>query len=93
MSEMSNEDVMAEMKAMMEERNKKSMVGKVMKNGGGAVAGGYLGSLAAPLVVGAAGVLLAPITGGLSVAAAAALAGATVVGGAVVGHKMAKDVD
>jgi hypothetical protein len=47
----------------------------------------------APAVVWGVGAILAPFTGGLSVAAAAAVTAATVVGTAVVGHKMSKDID
>lgn len=92
--EVKNEDVVAELKAMIEANKKKeTWVGTAAKNGGGALAGGYAGTLAAPLVVGALGAVLAPFTGGLSVAAAAAITGATVIGGAVVGHKMSKDIE
>lgn len=93
MADMQDADVVAEIKAMLEAKKKETVLGKVAKNGGGALAGGYAGTLAAPLVVGLAGAVLAPFTGGLSIAAAAAITGATVIGGAVVGHKMAKDLD
>jgi FtsH-binding integral membrane protein len=89
-----NKDMVARMEALLAEKEKKeTWVGTVAKNGGGAVAGGYVGTLAAPLVVGTIGAVLAPFTGGLSVAAAAAITGATVIGAGVIGHKMSKDVD
>lgn len=89
-----DKDVVARLEALLAEKEKKeSVVGKVMKNGGGAVTGAWAGSVAAPLVVGGIGAILAPFTGGLSVAAAAALTAGAVVGGAVVGHKMSKDID
>jgi hypothetical protein len=75
-------------------KDKKTVVGTVMKNGGGAATGAVLGSIAvAPAVVWGVGAVLAPFTGGLSLGAAAAISAAAVVGTAVVGHKMAKDVD
>lgn len=86
MSEMSNEDLMAELKAMAEANKKKeTVVGSIAKNGGGAVAGGYLGWLAG----GAVAVALAPLTGGLSVIIPPLMG----VGGAVVGHKASKAID
>jgi hypothetical protein len=91
---MADEDMVARMEALLAEKEKgPSVVGKVMRNGGGAVTGAYVGSIAAPLVVGAAAAILAPFTGGLSIAAAAALTAGAVIGGGVVGHKMSKDVD
>jgi hypothetical protein len=75
-------------------KSKKTVVGTVMKNGGGAATGAVLGSIAvAPAVVWGVGAVLAPFTGGLSLGAAAALSAAAVVGTAVVGHKMSKDID
>jgi hypothetical protein len=90
------EAVLAEKEAELEAAKKKktNAVDVAMKNGGGAVAGGLLGvAIAAPAAVWVAGALAAPFTGGLSVAAAAAVTAAAVAGSAVVGHKMAKDVD
>lgn len=88
-------DVVARLEALLAEKEKKeTVVGKVMKNGGGAFAGGVLGSIVvAPAVVWGAGAILAPFTGGLSLGAAAAVTAATIAGTAVVGHKMSKDVD
>lgn len=64
-----------------------SVVGTVMKNGGGATLGAVAGVVAANLV----GVALAPFTGGLSIPAANALAlGGGILGG-VVGHRAAKN--
>ena len=81
-------------KIMDEEKKKETVVGKVMKNGGGAATGAVLGSIAvAPAVVWGVGAVLAPFTGGLSLGAAAAISAAAVVGTAVVGHKMSKDID
>lgn len=80
------DDVIARMEALLAEKEKKdTAVGKVMKNGGGAAAGGYVGWTLGT----AAAVALAPVTGGLSVLIP--FAGA-IVGGKV-GHDMAKDVD
>lgn len=76
------------------EPKKDTVVGVAMKNGGGALAGGVVGALvAAPVVTWGVGIMLAPFTGGLSVAAAAAVTAATIAGGAVVGHKMSKKID
>lgn len=65
-----------------------SVVGVVMKNGGGATVGAVAGVVAANLV----GLALAPFTGGLSIPAANALAlGGGILGG-VVGHKASQTV-
>ena len=81
-------------KIMDEEKKKENVVGKVMKNGGGAATGAVLGSIVvAPAVVWGVGAVLAPFTGGLSLGAAAAVTAGTIVGTAVVGHKMSKDID
>jgi hypothetical protein len=81
------EDVVARLEALLAEKEKKpTAVGKIMKNGGGAVAGGYVGGTIG-LAVGAA---LAPFTFGLSVPLAPIL-GAVVVG--KLGHDMSKDID
>ncbi len=86
MSEMSNEDLMAELKDMAEKnRKKKTVVGTVMENGGGATVGAGLGWLAG----GVAAVALAPLTGGLSILIPPAMA----VAGGVVGHKASKGID
>jgi hypothetical protein len=91
---MADEDMVARMEALLAEKEKSpSVVGKVMRNGGGAVTGAFAGSVVAPLVVGGVAAILAPFTGGLSVAAAAALTAGAVIGGGVMGHKMSKDVD
>jgi hypothetical protein len=89
------EAILAAKEAELEAANsKKTVVGTAMKNGGGAVAGGLLGvAVAAPVAVWVAGALAAPFTGGLSIAAAAAVTAAAVAGSAVVGHKMSKDMD
>jgi hypothetical protein len=89
------EAILAAKEAELEAANsKKTAVGTVMKNGGGAVAGGLLGvAVAAPAAVWVVGALAAPFTGGLSIAAAAAVTAAAVAGSAVVGHKMSKDMD
>jgi hypothetical protein len=81
---MADEDIVARMERMLAEKEKKeTMVGTAMKNGGGALTGGLLGvAVTAPAAVWIVGALAAPFTGGLSVAASA-----------VVGHKMAKDID
>ena len=65
-----------------------SVVGTVMKNGGGATVGAIGGVVAANLV----GLALAPFTGGLSIPVANALAlGGGVLGG-VIGHKASQTV-
>jgi hypothetical protein len=75
-------------------KSKGTVIGQVMRNGGGAATGAVLGTIAvAPAVVWGVGTVLAPFTGGLSLAAAGAITAATVVGSAVVAHKMSKDVD
>jgi hypothetical protein len=79
-------DVVAELKAMIEANKKKeTAVGAVMKNGGGAVAGGTLGYIGG----GALAVALAPFTGGASLL----IPVLTGVAGAVAGHKVSKDID
>lgn len=84
---MDNEELMEELRKMAEANKKKeTAVGTVMKNGGGAVAGGTVG-----WYVGAGiGAALAPFTGGVSIAVAPII-GAVVAGG--LGHKMSKDID
>lgn len=83
MAEMSNDELLA---ALRDQAKKKdTVVGSVAKNGGGAVAGGYLGWLAG----GAVAVALAPLTGGLSVIIPPLMG----IGGAVVGHKASKAID
>lgn len=80
------DDVLAELQAMIEANKKKeTAVGVVMKNGGGAVAGGTLGYIGG----GALAVALAPFTGGASLVIPI-LSGAV---GAVAGHKMSKDIE
>lgn len=65
-----------------------SVVGTIMKNGGGATVGAVGGVVAANLV----GLALAPFTGGLSIPVANALAlGGGIVGG-VIGHKASQNV-
>lgn len=65
-----------------------SVVGTVMKNGGGAVTGVIGGVVAANLI----GLALAPFTGGLSIPVANALAfGGGIVGG-VAGHKASQKI-
>jgi hypothetical protein len=91
---MADEDIVARMERMLAEKEKETLVKKVAKNGGGLLAGGVVGSLVvAPAVVWGVGAVLAPFTGGLSLAGAAAVTAAAVAGSAVVGHKMAKDID
>jgi hypothetical protein len=91
---MADEDIVARMEALLAAKEKEpSFVSKAMRNGGGAVTGAFAGSVVAPLVVGGVAAILAPFTGGLSVAAAAALTAGAVIGGGVVGHKMSKDID
>jgi hypothetical protein len=76
------------------EKKEETVVGTVMKNGGGALTGGVLGAVvAAPVVVWGLGAILAPFTGGLSLAAAGAVTAATIAGAAVVGHKASKKID
>ncbi len=65
-----------------------SVVGTVMKNGGGATVGVVGGVVAANLV----GLALAPFTGGLSIPVANALAlGGGILGG-IVGHKASQGI-
>jgi hypothetical protein len=78
----------------VEKPKDKTVVGEVMKHGGGAVTGGLLGgAVAAPLVIWGLGVIAAPFTGGVSLGVAAAATAATAVAGAVVGHQMSKKID
>lgn len=78
----------------MADEKKPTIVGEAMKNGGGAVAGGAVGAaIVAPLAVWGIGIALAPFTGGLSAAAAAAITAGAVIGGAYVGHKKSQDID
>ena len=78
----------------MSDEKKPTVTGEVMRQGGGALTGGVVGAVvAAPVITWGLGVMLAPFTGGLSVAAAAAVTAAATIGGAVMGHKMAKKVD
>lgn len=65
-----------------------TIIGTVMKNGGGALGGALIGgSVVAPLAVWGLGVVLAPFTGGLSLAAAGAVTAGAVAVGAVIGHE------
>lgn len=73
----------------MDEEKKKdeTLVGTVMKNGGGAVAGVAIGGgVVGPIV----GVALAPFTGGLSVALAPVILGAAA---GWWGHKKSQELD
>jgi hypothetical protein len=67
-------------------------VGTVMKNGGAGLRA-VVGAVVAPLAIWGLGIVLAPFTGGLSLAAAIAVTAAAVVGTAVVGHKKSQDID
>jgi hypothetical protein len=79
---------------MADEPKKDTVVGTVMKNGGGAAAGALVGTaVVAPLAIWGLGIVLAPFTGGLSVAAAAAVTATAVVGTAVVAHKKSQDIE
>jgi Mg/Co/Ni transporter MgtE len=81
-----------EMEMADEPKKEDTVVGTVMKNGGGAATGALVGTaVVAPLAIWGLGVILTPFTGGLSLAAAVT-AGA-VVGTAVVGHKASKKID
>lgn len=73
-------------KIMDEEKKKETAVGTVMKNGGGAVAGGSVGWYAGTAI----GAALAPVTGGASLVLGPLLG---MIGGGAVGHKMSKDID
>jgi hypothetical protein len=77
-----------------EPKKEDTVVGTVMKNGGGAATGALVGTaVVAPLAIWGLGVILTPFTGGLSLAAAAAVTAGAVVGTAVVGHKASKKID
>ena len=79
---------------MAEEKPSETVVGTVMKNGGGAATGAVVGAaVVAPLAIWGLGVVLAPFTGGLSLAAATAVTAAGVVGTAVVAHKMSQKIE
>jgi hypothetical protein len=83
---MDNEELMAELKAMAEANKKKrTVVGEIAANGGGAVAGGYIGYVAGSALA----LVAAPFTGGLSLVIPPLLG----VGGAVYGHQMGKKLD
>jgi len=80
------EAILAAKEAELEAAKKKrTVVGTVMENGGGAATGAGLGWLAG----GVAAVALAPFTGGLSILVAPAMA----VAGGVIGHKASKGID
>lgn len=68
----------------MADEPKESAVGTVMKNGGGAATGAYVGWTAGTVL----GVALAPITGGLS--ALIPVIGAVVAG--KVGHDLSQNI-
>jgi hypothetical protein len=70
---------------MAEEKKKKTAVGSVMENGGGAAIGATVGYTAGTV----AAVALAPITGGLSILVAPLFG----IAGGVMGHRAAKDMD
>jgi hypothetical protein len=77
-----------------EPKKDKTVVGEVMKHGGGALTGGAIGAaIAAPVAVWGLGIVLAPFTGGVSLGVAAAVTAAATVGGAVYGHKLSKKID
>lgn len=79
-------DLMARLEALLAEKEKKkTAVGTIMENGGGAVVGTGIGWT----LGGIAAVAAAPITGGLSVLIPPLVA----VAGGVMGHKMSKDLD
>lgn len=83
---MADEDVVARLEALLAEKEKKeTAVGKVMKNGGGALTGAYIGWTAGSVLAVAA----APFTGGLSVLIP--IVGAAAFG--KVGHDMSKGID
>jgi hypothetical protein len=93
---MADEDMVARMEALLaeKEKGKETVVGTVMKNGGGAVTGGLIGgAVVAPLAVWAVAAAAAPFTGGVSLGVAAAITAGTAVAGAVIGHKASKKVD
>jgi hypothetical protein len=78
----------------VERPRERTVVGEVMKQGGGAVTGGLIGgAVAAPLVIWGLGVIAAPFTGGVSLGVAAAATAATAVAGAVIGHNASKKLD
>jgi hypothetical protein len=80
------DETLAELQAMLDANKKKeTAVGVVLKNGGGAVAGGTLGWIGG----GALAVALAPFTGGASLI----IPVLTSAAGAVAGHKMSENVD
>jgi hypothetical protein len=70
---------------MAEEKKRKTAVGTVMENGGGAAVGATLGYTLGTV----ASVALAPVTGGLSILVAPLFG----VAGGVMGHRAAKDMD
>jgi len=70
-----------------------TVIGTILRNGGGAAAGAVAGAaVVAPLAIWGLGIVLAPFTGGLSVAAAAAVTATAVVGTAVIAHEKSKNV-
>jgi hypothetical protein len=83
MAEMSNEELLAALREQA--KPKKTIVGEIAANGGGAVAGGYIGYVAGSALA----LVAAPFTGGLSLVIPPLLG----VGGAVYGHQMGKKVD
>jgi hypothetical protein len=78
-------DMVARMEALLKKEEKKTAVGTIMENGGGAVVGGTLGYAAGTV----AAVALAPITGGLSILVAPLFG----VAGGIMGHKASKDME
>ena len=83
---MDNEELMAELRKMAEaNKNKSTVTGDIMKQGGGAVVGAGLGyAVGIPVAA-----VLAPFTFGLSAVIPFALGAA----GGVYGHKAAKKID
>jgi hypothetical protein len=70
---------------MAEEKKKKTAVGTVMENGGGAAVGATIGYTAGTV----AAVALAPVTGGLSILVAPLFG----IAGGIFGHKASKDME
>jgi hypothetical protein len=85
--EYKDDDMVARMERLLREKEtpKETAVGTIMKNGGGAAAGGAVGYTAGTV----AAVALAPITGGLSILVAPLFG----IAGAVAGHRMSKDME
>lgn len=78
---------------MDEPKKDKTVVGEIMKHGGGAAVGAATGAVASAPVIWGLGAALAPLTGGLSLGVATVIQLGMTVAGGVAGHKLSKKID